>query len=129
MKPTGPGIVALIVWTIWCAAAIGVLIASFAAQPEKVDSGASSLCLMNRLVRPHEPCALCGMTRAFCALSHGDWDLALGYNAGSPYVYGLFWALAFSAPLCARAWKHLARDSRRQSEAAPARMGNCCQGR
>lgn len=32
------------------------------------------------------PCPGCGMTRAFCALGHGEWRAAVGYNALSPFV-------------------------------------------
>lgn len=43
------------------------------------------------------PCPGCGMTRAFCALGHGDWRAALGFNALSPFVLLAFvwmWARA-----------------------------------
>ena len=33
------------------------------------------------------PCPGCGMTRAFCALGHGEWRDALGFNALSPAVF------------------------------------------
>lgn len=33
------------------------------------------------------PCAGCGMTRAFVALVHGQWDAALGFNLLSPLVF------------------------------------------
>jgi len=29
------------------------------------------------------PCAFCGMTKAFMAISHGDWSLALHFNRWS----------------------------------------------
>lgn len=43
---------------------------------------------------PHFHCAgcpLCGMTRAFCALSAGRFDEALRLNRGAPALYALFW--------------------------------------
>ena len=43
---------------------------------------------------PHFHCAgcpLCGMTRAFCALSSGRLDEALSWNRGAPALYALFW--------------------------------------
>ncbi|HVF42772.1 MAG TPA: DUF2752 domain-containing protein [Pyrinomonadaceae bacterium] len=36
-------------------------------------------------------CPLCGMTRAFCALSAGRFDEALSWNRGAPALYTLFW--------------------------------------
>lgn len=36
-------------------------------------------------------CPLCGMTRAFCALSAGRFDEALNWNRGAPALYSLFW--------------------------------------
>ena len=46
---------------------------------------------------PHFHCAgcpLCGMTRAFCALSAGRLDEALRWNRGAPALYSLFWLWA-----------------------------------
>jgi len=43
---------------------------------------------------PHFHCAgcpLCGMTRAFCALSAGRFDEALSWNRGAPALYAFFW--------------------------------------
>lgn len=37
-------------------------------------------------------CPMCGMTRAFSALSHGRLLLAWGYNRGAPMMYLAFWA-------------------------------------
>ena len=47
-------------------------------------------------------CPLCGMTRAFCALSSGRFREAFDFNRGAPALYALFWlwtaaALAYSA--------------------------------
>ena len=39
------------------------------------------------------PCAGCGLTRAFVALSRGDLDAALGFNLLAPAVYA--WLLAW----------------------------------
>lgn len=33
------------------------------------------------------PCPGCGMTRAFCAIGHGEFARAVGYNALSPLVF------------------------------------------
>jgi hypothetical protein len=43
---------------------------------------------------PHFHCAgcpLCGMTRAFCALSAGRFREAVSWNRGAPALYALFW--------------------------------------
>lgn len=48
------------------------------------------------------PCPGCGMTRAFCALGHGDLSGAFGYNALAPFVFAaalLVWAHALAAVL------------------------------
>lgn len=36
-------------------------------------------------------CPLCGMTRAFCALSAGRWSEAVGWNRGAPFLYAASW--------------------------------------
>ena len=48
------------------------------------------------------PCPGCGMTRAFCALGHGDLSGAFGYNALAPFVFAaalLVWAHALATVL------------------------------
>ncbi len=42
-------------------------------------------------------CPLCGMTRAFCALSGGRWRDALRWNRGAPALYAGFWLWLFVA--------------------------------
>ena len=37
-------------------------------------------------------CPMCGMTRAFAALSHGRLLVAWGYNRAAPMMYLAFWA-------------------------------------
>lgn len=49
---------------------------------------------------PHFHCAgcpLCGMTRAFCALSSGRLRDAVNWNRGAPALYTLFWLWTFAA--------------------------------
>jgi Protein of unknown function (DUF2752) len=49
---------------------------------------------------PHFHCAgcpLCGMTRAFCALSAGRLADAVRWNRGAPALYSLFWLWLVSA--------------------------------
>jgi hypothetical protein len=48
------------------------------------------------------PCPGCGMTRAFCALGHGELSRAFGYNALGPFVFAaalLLWAHALATVL------------------------------
>ena len=48
------------------------------------------------------PCPGCGMTRAFCAIGHGEFARAVGYNALSPLVFvAVFgvWAHALATTL------------------------------
>ncbi|HVF42774.1 MAG TPA: DUF2752 domain-containing protein [Pyrinomonadaceae bacterium] len=48
------------------------------------------------------PCPGCGMTRAFCALGHGDLSAAFGYNPLAPFVFAaalVVWAHALSTVL------------------------------
>jgi hypothetical protein len=60
------------------------------------------------------PCPGCGMTRAFCALGHGEWRLAVGFNALSPLV--------FVAALGAWAWAAAGLFKLRWARAAFARL-------
>lgn len=52
------------------------------------------LCAMHRLTS--FPCAGCGMTRAFCAISHGDLGAAWGFN---PFSFVFYAAFVFMALL------------------------------
>lgn len=48
------------------------------------------------------PCPGCGMTRAFCALGHGELSQAFGFNALGPFVFAaalLVWAHALATLL------------------------------
>jgi hypothetical protein len=56
------------------------------------------------------PCPGCGMSRAFCALSHGDWRGAVAYNALAPPAY-----LAAAALTLALGWNLLGPGLRRAS--------------
>jgi hypothetical protein len=42
-------------------------------------------------------CPLCGMTRAFCALSAGRWHDAVNWNRGAPTLYVGFWLWLLAA--------------------------------
>jgi hypothetical protein len=39
-------------------------------------------------------CVFCGMTRSFCAISHGNFNKAVLYNRHGPVVYAFFAVLA-----------------------------------
>ncbi len=99
--------IGLIVWTAYSVAGIVALGASFATTPAELDTGGRPLSLLGALVRPHERCPLCDMTHAFCALSHGELELALAYNGASPAWYAAAWLLVLSAVPCAMAWRRL----------------------
>ena len=48
------------------------------------------------------PCPGCGMTRAFCAIGHGDFAGAFGFNVLAPFVFAaalLLWAHALATLL------------------------------
>src|SRR4051812_9799537 len=48
------------------------------------------------------PCPGCGMTRAFCAIGHGDLANAFGFNVLAPFVFAaalLLWAHALATVL------------------------------
>ena len=48
------------------------------------------------------PCPGCGMTRAFCAIGHGDFAGAVGFNPLAPFVFAgalLLWAHALATLL------------------------------
>jgi len=48
------------------------------------------------------PCPGCGMTRAFCAIGHGDFASAIGFNPLAPFVFAgalLLWAHALATLL------------------------------
>lgn len=69
-------------------AAVAVFVLSALWRP--ADDG-FVLCLWRRATSV--PCPSCGMTRAFCALSRGEWSVALDYNFVAPAVYGLLWVV------------------------------------
>lgn len=41
--------------------------------------------------KEHPPCALCGMTRSFCAMSAGRVREARDWNRGGPILYSFGW--------------------------------------
>lgn len=77
----------LIVWFVISALLLPILSAPFL-LPEDWITEASGLCRS----RDHgdERCVLCGMTQAFWAISHGNFQQALIHNQGSLMLYGVF---------------------------------------
>jgi len=69
-----------------------VFLASFLVTPGWLEIHVPVLCLTRRL---GFFCPACGLTRAFCALSHGHWTQACDYNPLSPPIYAalLFYGL------------------------------------
>jgi hypothetical protein len=94
---------AQVFWALSAVFAISALVpaAQLARLPE--------LCLLKRAGLP---CWGCGLSRGFCALSHGDWDAALRYNPLTPFVYAALWGLWSHA-----AWRLLQRPAARRGPA------------
>ena len=57
--------------------------------------------------KDHPPCAFCGMTRSFCAMSAGRAQDAHNWNHGGPvlYTFGWFW-LAGAAIIVVKRFKN-----------------------
>ncbi len=65
------------------AAAGAVLAISFVYTPAEMPK--LGLCLFRKLTQL--PCPGCGMTRAFCAISHGEFAAAWGFH---PFGFGIY---------------------------------------
>jgi hypothetical protein len=76
--------------------AVSVLLASALLTPDGLPP--VELCLFYRVTGL--PCPSCGLTRAFCAISHGDWAAAWRFN---PFAFPLY-AGVVATPLWA-VWK------------------------
>lgn len=74
-------------------AAVAVLVASYLYAPYVHDGPV--VCLLRGLVGI--PCPSCGLTRAFCALAHGELVEAMHYHALSPLLFGAVVATPFVA--------------------------------
>lgn len=76
-----------------------MLAISFMVTPGDIESGRIVLsppCAFHRLFGLD--CPMCGMTRAFAALSHGRLLVAWGYNRAAPVTYLAFWtAIAWAS--------------------------------
>jgi hypothetical protein len=74
-------------WLVWLAhgalvsPAAAVLIISCIVRSDRIESGAIRLgpeCFMQQMIGRN--CPGCGMTRAFCSVSHGEFRTAYRYN-------------------------------------------------
>ncbi len=74
------------VWVIVSAILLSALLAS-CLLPDRVLISLSTAC---QLQHNQQPCALCGMTRAFMAISQGRLDQATTFNRWSVALYGSF---------------------------------------
>jgi hypothetical protein len=90
---------AVIAWTLALLApgALFALLASFAWTPEAI-AGGGPLALAGIERAPCPGCPLCGMSRAFCALSHLRLGDALDFNPGALLLYPLAWVVAIAGP-------------------------------
>jgi hypothetical protein len=79
-------------WVLLLVPLAGALGLSLWVSPDDIEAGRILLspeCTMKRLLG--HGCPTCGLTRAFCALGHGELARALDYHVASPLVYALFW--------------------------------------
>jgi hypothetical protein len=71
---------------------------SFAVTPADIESGRVSLTPPCEYKKLHgTPCATCGLTRGFSALSHGQVRDALHYHRWSVLLYASTWLLALAS--------------------------------
>jgi hypothetical protein len=83
------------VFGLWYAAVLAV---SFAVTPAGLESGTSGRVLAWGLhLEPDHACVMCGLSRSFAAMSHGEWARAMEYNASGPALYVAMLALALWA--------------------------------
>ena len=89
----------VVTWTLaLCAVpALAVLAISLAFSPERI-AVASPFAWFGLHPPPCPGCALCGMSRAFCAVSHLRLADALHFNPLVALLYPLAWALALGVP-------------------------------
>ena len=82
-----------IVWGVLTLLLSGALLAPWL-LPEATILAWAPRCVAQLHGQP--PCVLCGMTRAFVALSQGEGQMARQLNGASPWLYGGF---AFNSAL------------------------------
>ena len=76
-------------WLI-VSAILFLILLSFYLVPDNALISLSTACQIQH--HNQEPCPLCGMTRAFMAISHGKLDQATAFNSWSIVLYGIFLA-------------------------------------
>ena len=80
-----------VVWLTVCgvfsAACVGVILTFLFVPEDAIHSVSRAISF------PHRDCPLCGMTRAFCAISKGHFDQAVALNKGSVFLFTLFVAV------------------------------------
>lgn len=65
-----------------------LLIVSLTLTPADLESGTAGGWIAWGLhLSPDHVCVMCGLTRSFAAMSHGQWLLAADYNAAGPLLY------------------------------------------
>lgn len=72
---------------------------SFAFTPAAIAGGEHLGPLQGRLAEC-AGCALCGMSRAFAAFSHGDFGAAMSFNRGVALAYPLAWLCVLVSIYC-----------------------------
>lgn len=78
--------------SVWLISSAILLLAFLAPYllPESTLLSLSGACQLQH--HNHEPCALCGMTRAFIAISRGHFHDAAAFNRSSVALYGILLA-------------------------------------
>lgn len=88
--------------------AAAALAASFAWSVEAMADGAP-LRLVGLAPNVCPGCAACGLSRAFTAVSHGEFARAVAFNPSVVVLYPLAWLVALAGPLIAA--RHLLERS------------------
>lgn len=68
----------------WYALLLGV---SAMLSPSGLESGQYSFWPLQIVLGADHECFMCGLTRSFAAMSHGQWAVAADYNAAGPALY------------------------------------------
>lgn len=96
---------ALALWSALCLEAGAILIISHTAAHPPGDPRSLCYRVLDRMIRPHEECAMCGMTRGLWFAARGRWQEASEQNVGAVPAYAISWALVLSTIPCALLWK------------------------
>lgn len=74
---------------------IGVLGVSAVVSPDDIASGAVVLTPPCPAAAAGTPCATCGLTRSFAAMSRFQLGPAVAYNRAGPVLYAATWSMLF----------------------------------